>query len=120
MTVRTRPSSWTPSHGGSPNDHAPSLKGGPRFQALVAAQALAIVSRELSLGPAHDAADAAALGALTSAGPTAEGAQARDALAAALRAGEHDEDLAAVAAVLRDHVRRKLDLARPGYDDEVG
>ncbi|UTI65178.1 DUF6285 domain-containing protein [Paraconexibacter antarcticus] len=98
------------------DEHAPAVKGASRFQALVAAQALAIVSRELALGAAHDAADAAALGALTPTATAADGAAARQALADALRAGDHDEDLAAVAAVLREHVRRKLDLARPGYD----
>lgn len=97
-------------------EHAPTLDGGARFQALVAAQALAIAGRELDLAAGHAAADAAAFE------PLVPGTDARDpsavprALAEALRAGEHDADLDAVTAVLREHVRRKLAVARPGYD----
>jgi Domain of unknown function (DUF6285) len=69
------------------NELAPSLEAGPRFQAMVAAQALAIAAREL-----------------------------RRRLADAIAAGEHDDDLPAIASVLREHVRRKLAIARPGYD----
>jgi len=97
-------------------EHAPALRGGPRFQALVAAQALAMAARELADGPAHAAADARALGALADTDPAAGADAARRTLAAALRAGDHDGDLPAVVAVLREHVRRKLALARPGYD----
>jgi hypothetical protein len=48
--------------------------------------------------------------------PDADPDDARRALADAIAAGEHDNDLPAVAAVLREHVRRKLAIARPGYD----
>lgn len=84
-------------------EHAPGLEGGERFQALVAAQALAIAARELELGGGHEAADAAELGDASE-------------LAAAIRAGERDEELGELAARLREHVRRKLAVARPGYD----
>jgi Domain of unknown function (DUF6285) len=92
-------------------DLAPSLERGARFQAMVAAQALAIAARELDLADEHAAADAAAFAALVGDAP-----DPRRALAAALRSGELDDRLAAVAPVLREHVRRKLALARPGYD----
>jgi hypothetical protein len=32
-----------------------------------------------------------------------------------LRAGELDDELAGVGSRLREHVRRKLEIARPGY-----
>jgi hypothetical protein len=75
------------------NELAPSLEAGPRFQAMVAAQALAIAGRELVLAD-----------------------DLRRRLADAIAAGEHDDDLPAIASVLREHVRRKLAIARPGYD----
>ena len=91
---------------------APSLEGGPRFQAMVAAQALAIAARELDLADEHDAADQAAFAPLVG-----NVEDPRRALADALRRGEHDDRLDELAPVLREHVRRKLALARPGYDE---
>jgi len=95
---------------------APSLEAGPRFQAMVAAQALAIAAREMDLAEEHAAADREAFGPLV--GDAAD--DLRRALAAALRAGTYDDRLGEVAPILRDHVRRKLALARPGYDDPPG
>jgi hypothetical protein len=97
-------------------EHTPTLAAGPRFEAMVAAHALGIAARELTLGPAHAETDRAELAALAGASAPGEEAAQRRLLAAALRAGEHDADLVAVAAVMREHVRRKLALARPGYD----
>jgi hypothetical protein len=92
---------------------APGLQAGPRFQAMVAAQGLAIAARELALAEQHNALDAAAFAPLA---PDTDPDDVRRALADAIAAGEHDNDLPAVAAVLREHVRRKLAIARPGYD----
>ena len=94
-------------------DLAPSLESGLRFQAMVAAQGLAIAGRELALADEHAALDAAALGPLV---PGAKDDELSRALADAIAAGEHDDDLPAIAALLREHVRRKLAIARPGYD----
>jgi len=94
------------------DDLAPDLEAGPRFQAMVAAQGLAIASRELTLADEHAALDAAAFAPLL---PCADRDDVRRALAEAIAAGDHDDDLAAIAAVLREHVRRKLAIARPGY-----
>ncbi len=94
-------------------DLAPGLEAGPRFQAMVAAQGLAIASRELALADEHAALDAAAFAPLV---PGADPGDLRRALAEAIAAGDHDDDLTAIAAVLREHVRRKLAIARPGYD----
>lgn len=95
------------------NELAPGLDGGLRFQARVAAQGLAIAARELALADVHAALDAAAFAPLV---PDAEPDDFRHALAVAIAAGDHDDDLPGVAAVLREHVRRKLAIARPGYD----
>jgi hypothetical protein len=94
-----------------------------RFQILVAANVCAVVARELRAGAAPSQADAELFAALL--GEDAEAPASEDAageararaerLAAALRAGELDERLEVTAARLRDHVRRKLEVARPGY-----
>ena len=86
-----------------------SAEGGLRFHARVAANALAMVERELASGPDHAAAHAARLQSLGM-GDDAE-------LAAAIRAGRMDdrwnETVDAVAASVRD----KLDVSHPGYTD---
>jgi hypothetical protein len=95
------------------NELGPGLESGPRFQVMVAAQGLAIAARELAVGDEHLALDAAAFAALV---PHADTEDLRRALADAIAAGDYDDDLPAIAEVLREHVRRKLALARPGYD----
>jgi hypothetical protein len=98
-----------------------------RFQVLVAANLCAIVGRELRAGsePLRD--DLALLhellGTQSPPGELSE-AELREAVRAAeaelavrLRAGELDERLDAVASRLAEHVRRKLEVARPGYVD---
>ena len=97
-----------------------------RFQVLVLANLCAVIARELRTGsepsladvrlfrellgrpiephvPAHEA-DAAARACAVD-------------LAHAIRAGKLDEQLGEVAARLREHVERKLSVARPGYAD---
>lgn len=94
-----------------------------RFQVLVAANVCAVVSRELRAGAEPSLADERLFRALLgseSGAPAQERAaeEAREAaadLSEALRAGELDDELADVAARLREHVRRKLEIARPGY-----
>lgn len=98
-----------------------------RFQVLVAANLCAILGRELRAGdaPLHD--DLALMGELLEADPPTTprgGVELRDAvreseaeLARRLRAGDLDGDLEAVASRLRCHLRRKLEIARPGYAD---
>jgi hypothetical protein len=95
-----------------------------RFQVLVLANLCAVIARELRAGaepsladvrlfrellgrpiephvPAHEA-DAAARACAVD-------------LAKAIRAGQLDEQLGEVAIRLREHVERKLEVARPGY-----
>ena len=86
-----------------------------RFQVLVLANLCAVIARELRAGAAPDEAD---LGLFAELG--GEGEDAREAaadLARHIRAGDLDDDLGAVIARLREHVARKLDVARPGYAD---
>ncbi|MCX6483426.1 MAG: DUF6285 domain-containing protein [Mycobacterium sp.] len=83
--------------------------GAVNFRALVAANALRIVEREL-LGSAADA-PLAALAALAALGYADE-----DALAVAIRAGDLDGRDADVMKCLRELVRHRLAVAHPGYD----
>jgi hypothetical protein len=96
-----------------------------RFQVLVAANLCAILGRELRAGAEPLREDLALLRELLGAEPPAgeltdaelreavRGAEAE--LARRLRAGEFDEGLDRAVARLAEHVRRKLDVARPGY-----
>ena len=96
-----------------------------RFQILVAANVCAVVSRELRTGADPSLADVELFRGLLGVEapapePTQADAEAREAaseLAWAIREGKLDGDLESVAAELREHVRRKLDVARPGYAD---
>ncbi|HEX6115907.1 MAG TPA: DUF6285 domain-containing protein [Solirubrobacterales bacterium] len=98
-----------------------------RFQVLVAANVCAVVARELRAGTAPSVADARLFRDLlgSDAGepaPERAAQEAREAaadLAEMLRAGELDGELDEVTAHLRDHVRRKLEVARPGYWEEA-
>jgi len=80
--------------------------GAVNFHALVAANALRIVERELVDSRAD--APQAALAAL--------GYPDEDALAAAIRAGELDGRGTEVMSCLRELVRHRLAVAHPGYD----
>ena len=99
-----------------------------RFQILVAANVCAVVARELRAGAEPSLADARLFRELAgsdAAEPEPERAaeEARAAaaeLAEMLRAGELDGSLDEVTARLREHVRRQLEIARPGYWDAEG
>ena len=94
-----------------------------RFQVLVAANLCAVVARELRAGEQASIEDAALFRSLLGddrpepmrGEAEAEARAAADELARAIRRGQLDGDLEAVAGELREHVRRKLDVARPGY-----
>jgi Domain of unknown function (DUF6285) len=98
-----------------------------RFQVLVAANLCAILGRELRAGAEPLRGDLALLhqllgtepppGELSEAELRAEVRSAEAELAAQLRAGELDQRLDEVASRLVEHVRRKLEIARPGYAD---
>jgi hypothetical protein len=97
-----------------------------RFQVLVAANLCAVVSRELRAGPGPSLADVALFRSILGVeGPApdpddaeAEAREAARELAWEIRQGKLDAEIESVAHRLREHVRRKLEIARPGYADE--
>jgi aminoglycoside phosphotransferase (APT) family kinase protein len=86
-----------------------SSEGGARFEARVARNVLAMVSRELALGPAALAAHAERLVGL--------GAPDEATVASAIRSGRYDDDLLGVGAVLAVGVRDQLLVVNPAHLD---
>ena len=99
-----------------------------RFQVLVAANLCAVLARELRAGERPLREDLALLLELLGSSFTEapQASELRQAVRAAerdlserLRAGELDDRLDELQLRLREHVRRKLDVARPGYAAEL-
>jgi hypothetical protein len=98
---------------------------GKRFQVLVAANVCAVVAREIRAGDAPLREDLELFSELLEEDPPADArsgdelrAAVREAqaeLARQLRAGKLDDRLEELTDRLQEHVRRKLDVARPGY-----
>jgi hypothetical protein len=104
----------------------PEVPGEQRFKVLVAANVCAVVAREIRAGEGPTREDLALFRELLGQGaappddPEALAAETRTAaeeLARRLRAGELDDRLDDLAPKLAEHVRRKLDIARPGYSE---
>jgi hypothetical protein len=103
----------------------PEVPAEQRFKVLVAANICAVVARELRAGEDPSVADAALfrdlLGMPAAEIAPGEADSAAGSLAAELssriRAGELDKRLPELLDALRDHVKRKLEIARPGYTD---
>lgn len=91
-----------------------ATEGRLKFHARVAVNVLAIVERELALGPAQADAHAARLAQL--------GVNDDGELAAAIRARTFDDRAEEVRALLRDSVDDKLAVANPRYlnDEPAG
>jgi hypothetical protein len=89
------------------NEVRAAVEGPVNFHARVAANVLRIVERELLEGPAADV-----NAALEELGYADEAE-----FAMAIRAGDLDDRGADVLAALRTIVRRRLDVAHPGYAD---
>ena len=93
-----------------------------RFKVLVAANLCAVVAREIRAGEGPSSEDLRLFRELLGeeGGPKTElEGEARRAaaeLAERLRSGEFDDRLDEAADRLAEHVRRKLEIARPGYD----
>jgi hypothetical protein len=93
----------------------PEVPREQRFKVLVAANVCAVVARELRAGQAPDEEDLELFRELL-------GDQFDDVRAAAaelsrrLRAGELDDRIDELTPRLAEHVRRKLEIARPGYE----
>lgn len=85
-----------------------------RFAALVAANATAILRRELAGADAERAAELERLSELLGR-DVADADEARRLAAAAIRRGRFDEAIPEVAEQLRESVRAKLAVANPGW-----
>lgn len=96
----------------------PALDGHAAFEALIAANLLAIALRELDLGPELRAADERELADLLGREASLEELEAN--LAEGIRSGELDDRRAELLAVLRSSARRRLRVANPGYVREPG
>ena len=94
----------------------PALGGHGAFEALIAANLLAIALRELELGPDLRALDERDLAQLL--GHEAPLAELEARLVEQIREGELDDRRAEVLAVLRASVRRRLRIANPEYERE--
>jgi Domain of unknown function (DUF6285) len=94
----------------------PEVPPEQRFKVLVAANVCAVVAREIRAGDGPDEEDLALFGDLL-------GREVDDVHGAAvelserIRAGELDDRIDELAPRLAEHVRRKLEIARPGYDE---
>jgi hypothetical protein len=88
-------------------DVVPVTEGRLKFDARVGANVLAMVVRELELGPAMAGAHAQRLARL--------GVEDDAALARAIRTGAFDDRLDEVTALVRDSVVDKLRVANPAY-----
>jgi hypothetical protein len=94
----------------------PEVSREQRFKVLVAANVCAVVAREIRAGEEPDRWDLELFNELL-------GEEIGDVRAAAaeltrkLRAGELDDRIDELAPRLEEHVHRKLEIARPGYDE---
>ena len=84
-----------------------STEAAARFEARVARNVVAMVGRELELGPAAEVARAERLDTL--------GVADDKTLAAAIREGAYDHDLSAVASILTGGVHDQLSVTNPSY-----
>jgi len=94
----------------------PEVPREQRFKVLVAANVCVVVAREIRAGEEPDREDLALFNELL--GEEVEdvhGAAAE--LSRRLRAGELDDRIDELAPRLEEHVRRKLEIARPGYSE---
>lgn len=95
----------------------PEVPREQRFKLLVAANICAVVAREIRDGGAAGREDLALFGELLGKNTDDVHAAAAE-LARRLRAGELDDRLDELVPRLEEHVRRKLEVARPGYAGE--
>ena len=104
----------------------PEVPADQRFKVLVAANVCAVVAREIRAGDGADLEDLALFGELLGRKldapedphELAEVTRASAAeLAQRLRSGELDDRIDQLAPRLEEHVRRKLEIARPDYPE---
>jgi Domain of unknown function (DUF6285) len=92
----------------------PEVPREQRFRVLVAANVCAVVAREIRAGEAPDRQDLELFSELLGE-ESSDSREAATRLAARLRSGELDDRLGELAPRLEEHVRRKLEIARPDY-----
>jgi len=106
----------------------PEVARAQRFRVLVAANCCLVVARELRAGEEPLRRDLALFSELLGdeVAPEPAEAELNDAvrtaqaeLARRLRSGELDERVGELSERLREHVRRKLEIARPGYEPAI-
>jgi hypothetical protein len=86
-----------------------------RFRVLVLANLCAVIARELRAGDEPSRRDLDLFSALS--GSTGDDVrEAAAVLATSIRRGDLDSELSEVIVALREHVARKLEVARPGYN----
>ena len=88
-----------------------------RFQVLVLANLCSVIARELRAGERPSMEDTRLFCDLLGEEGGADPRAAAELLARRIRAGGLDDQLGEVIPKLREHVSRKLDIARPGYAD---
>jgi Domain of unknown function (DUF6285) len=94
----------------------PEVPREQRFKVLVAANVCAVVAREIRAGDEPDQQDLALFNELLGEETSDVHAAAAE-LSRRLRSGELDDRIAELTPRLEEHVRRKLEIARPGYDE---
>jgi hypothetical protein len=93
----------------------PEVSREQRFKVLVAANVCAVVARELRAGEEPDRQDRELFTELLGE-EVADVREAAAELSRRLRSGELDNRIEELTPRLEEHVRRKLEIARPGYD----
>jgi uncharacterized protein DUF6285 len=93
----------------------PEVPREQRFKVLVAANICTVVAREIRAGERPDREDLELFGELLGE-PVDDARAAASELSARLRSGELDDRIDELTPRLAEHVRRKLEIARPGYD----
>ena len=95
----------------------PEVPPEQRFKVLVAANVCAVVAREIRAADAPDREDLELFNDLL--GEEVQDVHTAAAeLSARLRSGELDDRIDQLVPRLEEHVRRKLEIARPGYAEE--
>jgi hypothetical protein len=95
----------------------PEVQREQRFKVLVAANVCAVVARELRAGDEPDRADLVLFGELLGE-DVGDVHAAADELSRRIRSGELDDRIEELTPRLEEHVRRKLEIARPGYAED--
>ena len=96
----------------------PEVPREQRFKVLVAANVCAVVAREIRAGDQPDSEDLALFGELLGR-EVDDPRMAAAELSRRIRSGELDERIDELTPRLEEHVRRKLEIARPGYAEEA-